>query len=274
MNRDESLQRPVAIPPQIAIRGDRVAVFPSESEGGSWLGVNDAGICVALINWYAVARSPCSGRVSRGIVVPALLKAAGIEEARQIARDLTKRDLAPFRLLAFAPRERVANEFRWNHQEFYELTHAWEPRHWFSSAHDERQAQLERSRVARAAWREAAAGRLPWLRRLHASHKPGVGPLCFCMHRKDAATVSYTEVVVTGRAATLRYHDGPLCRVPQPVTTHRISLTVPCKESGLIPTNQETGHIHENQQHSIQSSRRSLLPGGVSSRHEVLELTD
>ena len=69
MNRDESLLRPVAMPPRVVRRGDRVAVFPQEPEGGSWIGVNDTGLCVALINWYAAEKTPGSGRISRGIVV-------------------------------------------------------------------------------------------------------------------------------------------------------------------------------------------------------------
>jgi hypothetical protein len=31
------------------------------------------------------------------------------------------------------------------------------------------------------------------------------------MHRKDAATVSYTEVVVGTETVLMRYHPGPLC---------------------------------------------------------------
>ncbi|MEP6669039.1 MAG: NRDE family protein [Chthoniobacter sp.] len=245
MNRDESLLRPLARPPVVTNRGSRLALFPSEATGGSWVGANDAGLCVALINWYAVARAPGSGRVSRGIIVPAVLAAANLPQAKEIITALPKQDMSPFRLLVFAPHERIAREFRWNQRALEELPHAWEPRHWFSSGCDEPHAQRERGRVAREAWRESPAGRLPWLRRLHASHEPARGPFCFCMHRKDAATVSYTEVVVTRRTATMRYHDGPLCSAPRPVTTQQITLQAVCKESAPRPTNQETTQHHE-----------------------------
>jgi uncharacterized protein with NRDE domain len=76
MNRDESLRRPTAHPPQVLIRGSRVALYPTEPAGGSWVGINDTGLAVTLINWYAVACIPGSGRVSRGIIVPSMLKAA------------------------------------------------------------------------------------------------------------------------------------------------------------------------------------------------------
>ena len=272
MNRDESLQRPAAHPPERFTRGERRALYPTEPTGGSWVGVNDAGLTLALINWYAIPREPGIGRVSRGIVVPSLLAATSVEEVRAAIVAVPKQDMAPFRLLAFAPRERKAFEFRWDQHTLDEMPHAWEPRHWFSSGYDEPRAQHERGKVAREAWRETRAGSLPWLRRLHGSHEPARGPFCFCMHRKDAATVSYTEVVVTNRAATMRYHDGPLCTAPHPRTTHKISLQAACKESALVPTNEQQGDHHENHQSSLQSSRRPLLPGGLPPRRDLLEV--
>ncbi len=245
MNRDESLLRPAARPPEIARFGGPLALFPSEATGGSWVGVNGAGLCVALINWYAVAHEPKAGRVSRGIVVPSMLAASSLRDATHIITALPKWNMSPFRLLVFALPERTVREFRWNQRTLEQLPHAWEPRHWFSSGYDESRAQRERGRVASDAWRKTQAGRLPWLRRLHASHEPARGPFCFCMHRKDAATVSYTEVVATRRIATMRYHDGPLCRAPQPVSTQQIALQSACKESAPCPTNQETTHHHE-----------------------------
>jgi len=270
MNRDESLLRPTANPPGIAKRGERLALFPSEAGGGSWVGVNDSGLCVTLINWYAVAREPGSGRVSRGIVVPSVLAVANLLQAKEIIEALPKEDMSPFRLLVFGLHDRTVREFRWNQRALEELAHTWKPRHWFSSGCDEPRAQRERGRVARDAWRESQAGRLPWLRRLHASHEPARGPFCFCMHRKDAATVSYTEVVVTRRIATMHYHDGPLCRAPQPTSTQQIALQSVCKESAPRPTNQETTHHHECHPLPVRSPRRQLLSRGLSARGQIL----
>ena len=272
MNRDESLQRPAAHPPELFIRAGRAALYPTEPTGGSWVGVNDAGLTLALINWYAIPREPGIGRVSRGVVVPSLLAATSAEEVRAAIVALPKQDMAPFRLLTFAPRERRAFEFRWDQHTLDEMPHAWEPRHWFSSGYDEPRAQHERGQVAREAWREPRAGSLPWLRRLHESHEPARGPFCFCMRRKEAATVSFTEIVVNNRTATMRYHDGPLCTAPLPRTTHRISLQPPCKEPALIPTNGQSDHCHENHQSSLQSSRRPLLPCGLSPRGDLLAI--
>ncbi|MEW6303391.1 MAG: hypothetical protein AB1705_07975, partial [Verrucomicrobiota bacterium] len=66
-----------------------------------------------------------------------------------------------------------------------------------------------------AACRETPSGTLGWLRGLHRSHEPARGPYCFCMHRADAATVSYTEVTVSRTMGTMRYWPGaPCCTEP------------------------------------------------------------
>ena len=272
MNRDESLQRPVAQPPELFLRAGRSALYPTEPGGGTWIGVNASGLCVALINWYAIPRRPGIGLVRRGIIVPALLTAQTFDNVRTAMLGMPLHDIAPFRLIVFAPREKTVREFRWDQDTLGEQPHVWEPRHWFSSGFDEPAAQHERGQVCRAAWQQPRAGSLPWLRRLHASHRPARGPFSMCMHRRDAATVSYTEVVVTRHEATLRYHDGPLCCAPLPVTTHKISLQAACKESAPTPTNEETRHCHENHESSLQPSRRSLLPRGISPRGDLLEI--
>lgn len=272
MNRDESRSRPAANPPERRTQTGRLALYPTEPTGGSWIGLNDTGLTLALINWYAAPRVAGIGRVSRGIVVPSLLAAASLEEVRAAIIVLPKQDMAPFRLLTFAPVERTAFEFRWDQRTLEECPHAWEPQHWFSSGHDESRAQIERGKVARKASQDPRAGTLPWMRRLHASHEPARGPFCFCMHRKEAATVSYTEVVLTNRAATMRYHDGTLCTAPHPQTTHKILLRAACKESPVIPMNQQSGDHHENHESSPQLPRRPILPGGLSSRRDVREI--
>ena len=44
MNRDERLARVAALPPKNQRLERRHALFPSEPNGGTWIGVNDAGV--------------------------------------------------------------------------------------------------------------------------------------------------------------------------------------------------------------------------------------
>src|SRR5205823_1452898 len=94
----------------------------------------------------------------------------------------------------------------------YRKNHRWKSQQWISSGFDERTAQHVRGKTFRRAERQYSAGSLDWLRRLHRSHSPQAGPFSTCMHRADAATVSYTEVAVSSRHATMRYHAGAPCK--------------------------------------------------------------
>jgi hypothetical protein len=211
MNRDEKLDRFRALAPTILNIERHRAVIPREPTGGTWISANDAGVCLALINWHRVERDPKHDVVSRGEVVRAL---AGKSCADDIADGIVKlslRQLRPFRLIAIVPAEAHVIEWRWNLQRLTRHNHAWRRRHWFSSGFDERRAELERQRVCTIANGQQSAGSVKWLRRLHRSHAPERGPFSICMHRPDANTVSYTEVAVFGRRATMRYKRGPGC---------------------------------------------------------------
>jgi len=117
----------------------------------------------------------------------------------------------PFRLIAIASSEKRISEFRWNLQRLTRSNHEWRPQHWFSSGFDELRAERERAKVCESAGVNSAGYSLSWLRRLHRSHVPKRGAFSICMHRADARTVSYTEVTVSKRRATMRYKSGPSC---------------------------------------------------------------
>jgi hypothetical protein len=209
MNRDEKLDRFTALAPAIVELGSRRAVLPREPTGGTWISANDVGVCLALINWHRVAREPKHDVISRGEIVRALAgKSSGDEIANGVMK-LPLRKLRPFRLITIVPSERLAAEWRWNLEWLTMRNHEWQRQHWFSSGFDEGRAELERRRVCGAAHDQQRS--LNWLRRLHCSHAPARGPFSICMHRPDAATVSYTEVAVSGRRATMRYKPGSCC---------------------------------------------------------------
>ena len=73
MNRDESIRRVTANSPEISYRDGHALLYPTEPSGGTWIGVNDTGICLALINWHAVSSHPERPIVSRGTVVKTLI---------------------------------------------------------------------------------------------------------------------------------------------------------------------------------------------------------
>jgi hypothetical protein len=226
MNRDEKLDRFAALAPTIVDLERRRAVFPSEPTGGTWISVNDAGICLALINWHRVEREPKHDLVSRGEVIRALAGKLGMDDIADGVAKLPLRKLRPFRLIAIVPSERSVAEWRWNLEWSTMRDHEWRARHWFSSGFDERRAEFERQRTCDAARAHQSTKNLNWLRQLHRSHAPKRGPFSICMHRRDASTVSYTEVAVSEKRATMRYKAGPCCSNGG-IVTKTISLARP-----------------------------------------------
>ena len=234
MNRDEKLTRSIGLPPKMKTVNGRTVLCPSEPGGGTWIALNDCGACLALINWYSVAQPlrkvltvtlkkaskgwVDSNPVSRGEVVSGVRGAASPRQAAAMLQGLPLNLINPFRLIGIFPATREIAEWRWDLQKLDQKNHRWETRQWISSGFDEPVAQRERGRTFRQALQQRSAGRLRWLRQLHRSHSPQAGPFSTCMHRADAATVSYTEISVSPRRAVMGYHPGALC--------HRATWTV------------------------------------------------
>jgi Transport and Golgi organisation 2 len=212
MNRDEQRTRTTALPPAVHRCGDLSARYPSEPGGGTWIGLNEAGLCVALINWYSRPQYRGTPAFSRGTIIPRLLACSSLEEMERTLRALPSERLNPFRLFAIGRSSQEVREYQSQESGMERVDHPWTTGHWFSSGHDEAAATTTRSAVCRQASEESDAGTLPWLERLHASHDPERGADSVCMHRDDAVTVSMTLVEVSGDTATMRYHDGPPCR--------------------------------------------------------------
>lgn len=223
MNRDEKLTRVPGLPPQLVTIRDQKILCPSEPGGGAWIALNQAGATLALINWYSVTRRVRGDTVSRGEVVKATSSTRRIEEAITALSHLPLERINPFRLIAVFPNIRQIFEWRWNLRRLACERHPWRAQQWISSGYDEPAAQRIRSATFRLACRQSSFGSIQWLRRQHRSHIPHRGPFSTCMHRDDAATVSYTEVSVLNGVGTLRYCSKAPCQQKQ-TSKHRMII--------------------------------------------------
>lgn len=205
MNRDELLSRTAALPPSIHRCGPLEALYPSEKEGGTWIGINQAGLALALINWYSKPHRQAAP--SRGIVIPALLAAATQEDAERLLAGLPLSTLNPFRLMIFSASRRCLREWRSDGHTLQSEILPWRRMHWFSSGFDEREANRVRWEYCKTARVETLAD----LHALHSSHEPSKGPFSLCMHREDARTVSSTALSVGPHAAAMTYREGSPC---------------------------------------------------------------
>jgi len=211
MNRDEKLTRVDGLPPTRKRIDGRAVLCPSEPTGGTWIALNDTGISLALINWYSVTRRVDRGTISRGDVINTVAAAASPEFVRAKLTELPLKRLNPFRLIGIFPASGEVVEWRWNLERLVRKKTPWRTQQWISSGFDERAAQRARGREFQHALDHTSVPNLIWLRKLHSSHGPHIGPFSTCMHRPDAATVSYTEIAASTRTATMLYHAGPPC---------------------------------------------------------------
>jgi len=213
MNRDEQRSRIAALPPIFRQLGDRQALFPSEPTGGTWMGMNDAGVVLALINWYSVPSLPLALPVSRGVIIPTLLSESDAQMAGSSLATLALDQIQPFRLVGIFPRNvgGQVREWRWDGETVVAIEHPWKLEHWISSGADEQGAERERRRCFARHSTAADHGTKEWLIRLHASHEPAPGAASICVHREDAATVSQTRIGWADGSGWMEYVEGSPC---------------------------------------------------------------
>jgi hypothetical protein len=106
-NRDELSTRSAAWPPAITRIGSRHVIMPVDPDGGgTWIGVNDAGLACTLLNVSGGSRL-VAAPLSRGTIIPRLLGYGDVDSALVWARELPADRYLPFRLLIVDGRELV-----------------------------------------------------------------------------------------------------------------------------------------------------------------------
>lgn len=213
MNRDEQRSRILAHPPAPRFLGARRALYPSEPGGGTWIGLNDAGTAFALLNWYSIPKRPLTDALSRGTVLPELLRESDPHTAGHRLASLALDRLQPFRVVGFFPSDPdgQVREWRWDGRTLTAHEHPWKIGHWISSGADEPGAERERRACFERHSAEPDHGTKSWIERLHTSHEPAPGPYSICMHRADATTVSQTRIGWADGAGWMEYVDGSPC---------------------------------------------------------------
>lgn len=216
MNRDELNSRPIAHPPAVVHCGSLAAIYPAEPSGGTWVGVNECGLSLALLNWNIRPDSAQPTSESRGRVIPLLLEESRSREAVAMLERIDLGRTKPFRLIMAVSQERHLSEWMWDGMTLESRPHDWVRTHWFSSGIDEAGAQHARSSAMCNAEIEPDAGSLEWILRLHRSHHPERSAYSICMHRANASTVSLTTIDLAENQASISYLDGPPCLDPTP----------------------------------------------------------
>ena len=209
MNRDELLSRGSAEPPSVhEVRGMK-ALYPTDVEGGTWIAASEIGNIFAILNRNG--GGPRKKQRSRGELVTGIIGSSGFQE---VESSLNRTDLTqylPFRLIGIF-HGKQAFEWTWSGKQLDLIEHGWQSRHWFSSGISDEQATESRSRIFESAWGKPDAGQRDWLRRVHCSHGEMAGAFSICVHRDDAASLSYTEVLVNQSEIAMSYRPGSPCQ--------------------------------------------------------------
>jgi hypothetical protein len=206
-NRDERRARSEALSPTSHVAGRCVATFPVDPEsGGTWIGVNDAGVAMALLNRTLVASAvaPAPGMRSRGAIIPSLMHHGSGAAALAVAASLDAGTFAPFRLLILQGRMLgiVSSDGRRSSSAMCDVDR---PLLFTSSSLGDALVEAPRSLLFARFMDTRASRRLRAQDRFHQHRWPQWPAGSVLMERADARTVSRTVVALGGGMALLRY---------------------------------------------------------------------
>ena len=210
-NRDERHTRKPALPARVHERGDVRYIAPIDGDrGGSWIGVNQFGLSLCLLNRYQDSEQSATGsKESRGLLLAGLMDAQSRAEVhfRVLETDLSR--FEPFTLVALEPQEK-ALVVHWTGRECLSAWDGEAAMPLTSSSYDP--VGAGKSRIRCFEHLVGGPGKTAELLfRFHASHEPVRGPYSTCMHRNDARTVSFSWIRVVAGKIEFRYHPEAPC---------------------------------------------------------------
>jgi hypothetical protein len=194
--------------------------------GGTWIGTNEFGVSVCLLNGPNLIGTEIRAGVplrSRGLLLLDFIPLPSVMAVCNRLKETNLAAFAPFTLAALEPGGPAAvlewdgskETLRFEAAEHFILT---------SSSFDSE--TVRRSRLKEYSHVDGDQGLLAF----HRSHAPARGAYSTCMHRADAETVSFTRIQVSREEADFFYTPGAPCEQLPGV---RLKLPLrPCRGSG------------------------------------------
>ena len=211
-NRDERHTRKPAGEPQIGeARGVSFLAPIDGDHGGSWIGVNQFGLTLCLLNRYDdLSADPKRNYTSRGLLLTDLLDCRDGSQIGKRLADTRLDRFRPFTLLALSV-DAPAMLVGWNGRECaIQLDAEVHSPLTSSSFRNPNVPALRRQLFVEMVSQQGIID-ADLLHRFHRSHLPDRGPYSVCMHRDDAATVSLSTIRVTRNTIEFIYHPGAPC---------------------------------------------------------------
>ena len=210
-NRDERVTRRAALGPQQSeLRGVKYVAPVDGDHGGSWIGVNEFGVTLCLLNRYNEnENNEGSAYVSRGLLLIDLLDCVHTSSLQDRLHEFDLRRFRPFTLLGLT-KGFPAIVMHWNGLELSIKPALETEMPLTSSSAREPGIAVERARQY-AAFVGSAELDDALMDRFHRTHLPQRGAYSVCMHRAEASTVSLSKVTVSEGEVEFHYEGGPPC---------------------------------------------------------------
>ncbi|WP_016752839.1 NRDE family protein [Leptospira kirschneri] len=213
-NRDESVKRKPSLAPTKLENGSVFVIAPLDGDyGGTWIGINSSKEIFCLLNFYEATLKLLKNPTSRGLLVRSCL----LDEVKP--EHLKSEDLNhyyPFKLLKITLDR--TETFVWNGKELITDFYTKSFQILGSSFTQGPKAQISREEVFQKYYLPKTFpdtdGFLKLSKDFLTSHLPEKGALSSCMHRRDAHTVSKTEIVLQENKCTITYQEGQPCEAP------------------------------------------------------------
>lgn len=211
-NRDELRTRKIAEGPEIQCLDDVQVIAPRDGDfGGSWISVNEYGLSLALLNRYEDAFQGNEQAIrSRGLLLMDLAPVSNLAALRSMVREMSFACYRPFTLLALTPGH-PATIMTWNGLECSLIENGDAEMPLVSSSYNTRDVIAARQLQYRNLFGTGQTADEDLLLDYHRSHHPQAGPYSTCMHREDAATVSFSRIEVSQDSIRFAYHPASPC---------------------------------------------------------------
>lgn len=226
-NRDERPTRPPALPPTRRRFGGRIAVSPLDPQsGGTWLGVNDAGLVLAVLNVTPPSppglSTPTPGhQPSRGLIIPALLDSETPAVAlAELERAFDLAQFAPFRLVLVG--QGIVAEVRWDGRQSMVTNRllGGSPLLFTSSGLGDHLVGAARRELFDELFDRTPDDWVSAQDEFHWHRWPGLEHLSVNMSRPTARTVSHSVIDLDESAATMSYHPAAPHEAAAPTVLH------------------------------------------------------
>lgn len=225
-NRDESIKRIEALPPEY-FSGDKCDFLSPTDEqgGGSWVATNQFGITVSLLNLYTdIDLVESEHYISRGQIVRDLADATSLNE---VFERVSGCDLAKFRTFRVLAIDVLGKNIllAWNGKKLTVDSDTQAPKS--SSSVDTLKVVAGRKSMFRDAGLQDSTDRAAFLA-YQRGHEPNKN-YSVCVHREFTKTVSMSHIIVDENKVKFDYFNGSPCESFQAITTEIARLTIDCQ---------------------------------------------